>query len=54
MKYSAKYHVFPAIFLVISRKVGFLWDSVVATLLEKCWQISLYVTEVAIAKLYVT
>ena len=27
MKYSVKYHVFPAIFQVISWKVDFLWDS---------------------------
>ena len=28
MKYSAEYHVFPASFQVISRKVDYLWDSV--------------------------
>ena len=27
-KYSAKYHVFPATFHVISRKSDYLWDSV--------------------------
>ena len=26
-KYSAEYHVFPATFHVLSRKVGYLWDS---------------------------
>ena len=28
MKNSAVYHVFPATFHVISRKIDFLWDSV--------------------------
>ena len=28
MKYSAQYHVFSATFHVISRKIDFLWDSV--------------------------
>ena len=28
MNYSAEYHVFPATFHVISRKVDYLWDSV--------------------------
>ena len=28
MKYSAQYHVFPATFHVISRKIEYLWDSV--------------------------
>ena len=28
MKYSVYYHVFPATFHVISRKIDFLWDSV--------------------------
>ena len=28
MKYSAQYHVSPATFHVISRKVEYLWDSV--------------------------
>ena len=27
MKFSAQYHVFPATFHVISRKIDFLWDS---------------------------
>ena len=27
MKYSAWYHVFPATFHVLSRKIDFLWDS---------------------------
>ena len=27
MKYSAQYHVFPATFHVISRKINYLWNS---------------------------
>ena len=33
MKYSAKYLVFPATFLVISRKIDYLWDTVLCFML---------------------
>ena len=43
MKYSEEYHDFPATFHVISRKVDFLWDSVVhgAGLVACTWWIGL-------------
>ena len=30
MNYSVKYHVIPTTFHVISRKIAYLWDSVIA------------------------
>ena len=35
MTFSAQYHVFPATFHVISRKVDYLWDSVGVCLITR-------------------
>ena len=41
--YSAKYHVFPDTFHVISRKVDYLWDSVDIPAVNSVYMISLLV-----------